>query len=308
MIMNSPFDRTKKQPTLDQINVFLAVVEAGGFSAAARRLHRQQSSVSYTIAAFEAQLGGVALFDRTVRRPVLTEIGRAVLIDARRIAQEVDGLNARMDGLLAGVEPKLSIVVDAMLPGPALVATLRDLRTEFPKLAVQLRTEVLGGVPAAVLDGSANIGISGPLFYRIDRLDQVRIGQTSLIPVCAPNHELAKMPGPISNRQARAFTQLVLTDRSEMSKGQDFAVLSPDTIRVSDIQAKYWLALSGLGWGNLPLCLIKDDLAAGRLHEVKLAEWHRRPYPFHTVHSIDAPPGPAALRFAEYLERHLTED
>ncbi len=51
-------------PSLDQLRVFLAVVDAGSFSAAARRLNRRQSVVSYTIANLERHLGGLMLFDR----------------------------------------------------------------------------------------------------------------------------------------------------------------------------------------------------------------------------------------------------
>jgi DNA-binding transcriptional LysR family regulator len=69
----------------DQLRVFETVADAGSFSAAARRLRRAQSAVSYAIGNLEAQLG-IALFERGRRRPVLTEAGRAVLADARAVA------------------------------------------------------------------------------------------------------------------------------------------------------------------------------------------------------------------------------
>ena len=60
-------------PTLDQLRVFLTVVEAGSFAGAARRLGRATSVVSYSIANLEAQLG-LAIFDReSTRKPQLTE-------------------------------------------------------------------------------------------------------------------------------------------------------------------------------------------------------------------------------------------
>lgn len=75
-----------KQPTLDQLQIFLAIVETGSFAAAARRLGRATSVISYAIANLEAQLG-LELFDRgAARTPQLTEAGRAVLADARSIA------------------------------------------------------------------------------------------------------------------------------------------------------------------------------------------------------------------------------
>ena len=59
-------------PTLDQIKAFLAVVENGSFTAAARKLNRATSVISYAITNLEAQLG-VALFERAgARRPRLS--------------------------------------------------------------------------------------------------------------------------------------------------------------------------------------------------------------------------------------------
>ena len=74
------------RPTLDQIAVFLAIVEAGSFTAAARKLNRATSVISYAVTNLEAQLG-VSLFERAgARRPRLTEAGRAILSDSRGIA------------------------------------------------------------------------------------------------------------------------------------------------------------------------------------------------------------------------------
>jgi len=68
-----------KAPTLDQISVFLAVVESGSFTGAARRLGRATSVISYAIANLENQLG-VTLFARAATaRPQLTDAGRAIL-------------------------------------------------------------------------------------------------------------------------------------------------------------------------------------------------------------------------------------
>src|SRR4029079_5674964 len=90
------------QPTLDQLRLFLAVVDEGSFNRAAKHLGRALSVVSYGIAALEAQLG-LSLFDREgARRPELTEAGRALLADARAVADEVDGLMARARGIRQG--------------------------------------------------------------------------------------------------------------------------------------------------------------------------------------------------------------
>jgi len=66
-------------PSLDHLRTFLAVVEEGSFNAAARKLGRAISVVSYAIAQLETQLD-VRLFDREgSRKPQLTEAGRALV-------------------------------------------------------------------------------------------------------------------------------------------------------------------------------------------------------------------------------------
>ncbi|TKB24199.1 MAG: LysR family transcriptional regulator, partial [Mesorhizobium sp.] len=72
-------------PTLDQLQILVAVADTGSFSAAGRKLSRAQSVISYAIANLEAQLG-LKLFEREgTREPQLTDVGKATLEDARRM-------------------------------------------------------------------------------------------------------------------------------------------------------------------------------------------------------------------------------
>ncbi len=92
-----------RAPTLDQIAVFLAIVETGSFAAAARKLGRATSAVSYAIANLESQLS-LSLFLRAgASKPQLTEAGRAILSDGRGIAIALDGLIAKARGLDPGI-------------------------------------------------------------------------------------------------------------------------------------------------------------------------------------------------------------
>jgi DNA-binding transcriptional LysR family regulator len=103
-------------PTLDQLRVFLAVVDVGSFAGAARRLGRATSLISYSIANLEAQLG-ILLFDRkSTRKPQLTEAGRGVVSEARTITNGINGLRAKVRGLRRDIEAEISVVLDVMLP------------------------------------------------------------------------------------------------------------------------------------------------------------------------------------------------
>src|SRR6478752_7750756 len=192
-----------KAPTLDQVAVFLAIVETGSFTAAARKLGRAVSVISYAIANLENQLG-VTLFARAATaRPQLTDAGRAILSDSRNLAIAVDGLLAKARGLISGLEAEVSLVVDVMWPAKKLVKALDDFRRKFPTVALRLQVETLGAVTHAVMRGTAAFGISGPLELASDLLVRGPAGSVKLVPVAAPTHPLASMPEPVASQAAR---------------------------------------------------------------------------------------------------------
>jgi DNA-binding transcriptional LysR family regulator len=280
-------------PTLDQLRVLVAVVDEGSFSAAARRLNRSQSVVSYGIANLEGQLG-LEIFERGRRRPTLTRAGGAMLEEARRMLSLMDDLRARAAGLRTGLEAELSLAVDVMFPTYQLVCLLHAFAAAYPTVSLRLRIEALGAVSQLVLDGVCTLGIASWMSLRFEALNRREICSVELVPVAAPEHPLAALPGPLSATALRDHTQLVLTDRSNVTQGQDFGVVSPRTWRLGDLGAKHALLLAGLGWGNMPAHAVAGDLAAGRLVRLPVHEGESRPYPLIIIHRNDTPPGPAA--------------
>ena len=290
-----------RPPTLDQLSVFLAIVETGSFAAAARRLGRATSVISYAIANLESQLG-VTLFVRAgARKPVLTDAGRAILSDSRGIAIALDGLLAKARGLTSGLEAEVSLVVDVMLPAKKLVKALDDFHRKFPTVALRLSVEALGAVTHLVTNGQAVFGVSGPLEVASDGLVRGPAGTVKMVTVAAPNHPLALLGGPIGPNLTRDHVQLVLTDRSELTRGRDFGVLSVKSWRLADLGAKHALLLAGMGWGHMPKPMVSDDIKRGRLVTLQVEMPGDLTYPFHTVYRADTPPGPSAYWLMERL-------
>lgn len=280
-------------PTFDQLRIFLTVVETGSFAAAGRRLNRATSVISYGIANLELQLG-LRLFERQgTRKPRLTVAGQAVLAEARAVGQGMDGLRAKVRGLNQGLEAQVDLVVDVMLPSRWLATALADFYAEFPTVPLTLHVEALGAVTALVLDRKAVIGISGPLAADMPGIENVIIGSVELIPVAAPDHPLARAEALLPG-MGRDHVQLVLTDRSPLSAGRDFGVVSPHTWRVADLGAKLALLREGIGWGNMPRPMIEADLAAGRLVELAMPDETGVSYRMSGIYRSDVPPGPAA--------------
>ena len=279
------------EPSLDQLRIFLAVAEEGGFGAAARKMGRAVSAVSYGIAQMETQLG-VTLFEREgSRRPVLTEAGKGLLAEAKAVADGIDTLLAKTQSLHAGQESAVSLVVDVMLPGDATAAVLREFRTIFPNIALRLQVDVLGAVAACLLEGGADLAIGGPVMADHPALERQAIGGVKLVPVAAPSHPLAQ--SDIQPGESRKHLQLVLTDRSPLTEGREFSVLSPESWRLADLGAKHALLKEGIGWGNMPRHTVAEDIARGRLCELDLPEKPGAQYTLSAVWRRDDRPGPA---------------
>ena len=274
-------------PTLDQLQVFLAVAETGSFSAAARRLNRAQSVISYTIANLEAQLE-LKLFSREgTREPVLTTEGKAMLPDARRMIGVLQDIRARAEGMKRGLEPELTIAVDVTLPSPVLVDVLKAFNDTFPTVSLRLNVGALGIVSEQLILRKSDISFGGQPVAIDDDLVSIRIGDASMTPVAAPDHPLALYPGRVPLAVVREHIQLVVSDISEMTKGKDFSVYAYRTWRMTDVATKRDLILSGLGWGGLPAWMIDDDVAAGRLVALDLEPYPERPYALHAFHRAD---------------------
>lgn len=287
-------------PTFDQLRIFLAVVDTGSFAAAGRRLNRAVSVISYGIANLETQLG-LVLFEREgTRKPKLTVAGRAVLAEARAVSQGIDGLRAKVKGLLDGLEAEVDLAVDVMVPAERLGRVLRAFAAEFPTVSLKLHVEALGAITAMVLDRQAVIGLSGPLAAGVEGVECIAAGSVPMVPVAAPDHPLGRMPR-IPPGAGRDYVQLVLSDRSRVTEGRDFAVMSPRTWRLADLGAKHALLREGIGWGNMPLPLIEADLVAGTLVRLRMPDHPGGTYRFSGVWRRDVPPGPAAAWLLDQL-------
>lgn len=293
------------EPTLDQLRIFLAVEEEGSFGGAARRLGRAISAISYGVAQMEAQLG-VALFEREgSRKPVLTAYGKGLLAEARAITEASDALLAKTHSLHAGLESDVSLVLDVMVPGEVTAHVLRDFRRMFPTVALRLHIEALGAVTSCLLDGEAQLGVAGPVVAEDPALDREAVGKVELIPVAAPNHPLAA--GRIAPGESRKHLQLVLSDRSPLTQGREFSVLSPLTWRLADLSAKHALLKEGIGWGNMPTHAVREDILHGRLVELDLPEKPGADYSLSATWRRDAPPGPATSWLVEALRKGLLQ-
>ena len=262
--------------------------------------------MTYGIKKLEAQLG-MKLFDRADYRPVLTEAGRVLLIRARRVAEEASGFRNAAQSLANGLEFELAIVLDPMFPMQPVVDALKALAGHFPTVPPRVYVEPLGAVAKLVLDGTAVIGLLPLVFSTADAFRSFPLLTVDLIPVVAPGHPLGTMEGPIETHVLQQHVQLVLIDRSAPTAGRDHGVLSRRTWRLADLGAKQSMLRAGLGWGNMPVHLVEDDIAHGRLKLIRPVEFDSRAarIVMGGAYLTDRPLGPAAQWMVEHLSASI---
>lgn len=290
--------------SLDQLRAFIAAVDEGSFSAGARKLHRAQSAVSELVSNLEAQLG-VVLFDRSERYPKLTPAGIQLVADARTVVANVDLLKARAKGISHGLESELSAVVDVLFPIEAIAESAKEFRDRFPRTPLRLYVEALGGAYQPVLDGRCSLGVVGSLPIVPDSMTLERLQGLAMSMVAAREHPLALFKGIIPKSELAKHVQLVLTDRSELTVGREFGVMSPVTWRLGDLFAKHAFLLKGLGWGGMPLHAVKQDLLEGRLVKLSIEDLAEESFilPMSAVYLTAKPPGPAGRWLIERLKQ-----
>jgi DNA-binding transcriptional LysR family regulator len=278
-----------RAPSITQMRMFLMVVDEGSFAAAARKIGRATSVVSYSIAKLEAQLG-VSLFTRdNTRKPQLTEVGWTVLSKTRTIISDVVTLSARVRGLNRVFEPEVLVALDGILPSPRVVDAIKVFRVAFPTVSMHVRVEASSAVAQLVLARAVTVGVSGlfPGEALTDDIEAIVIGSVDLVPVCAPSHLLARGGAPASEAE---HVQLVLANRSAVVPFDRSGLVQP--WRLTDLTSMQMLLKEGVGWGYLPEPMVNADIESGQL--VALSGQPRRSCVLHAIYRKDTSLGPAA--------------
>ncbi|MGV6887829.1 LysR family transcriptional regulator [Rhodophyticola sp. SM2404] len=258
--------------TLDQFTVFLTIVEEGSFAAAARKLGRAQSAITYAIQKLEDQ-SGVLLFDRAAYRPTLTEQGHALLPRVRRILEDVGEFRVQAQSMAQGVEAELVLVIETFLPLSMIAPALRRFHDEYPM--VHLRINAVPPLDAArqLLEHRADLGICLQSPKPEPNLENLLITELDFVAVAVPEHPLAKLPPHFPNAAMRDHLQIVVSDPKAVGDGTAYGVVGVNQWRVSEVRLRYDLIKDGIGWGSMPRPMIEADLARGDLVELKPKQW-----------------------------------
>lgn len=252
--------------TLDALETLDAIAEKGSFARAAEVLHRVPSALTYTVHKLESDLG-VAIFDRSGKRAVLTPAGRELLERGRELLRQAEDIEARIKRAGQGWETRLTIAVDDIVP----MEKLFPLISEFDNLQCGTRLrftqEVFGGAWDALIDRRADLAIAAPgdppSGYGLQSREWCR---APFVFACAPTHALARAKEPIAADAIARHRAVVVADSSRRLPARS-AGLQPnqDMLVVPTLRAKLEAQAAGLGAGYLPQYLAEPAVKARRL-------------------------------------------
>ena len=258
--------------TLDQFTVFLTVVEEGSFAAAARKLGRAQSAVTYAIQKLEEQ-SGVALFDRTAYRPTLTEEGRALLPRVRRIIEDLGEYRMQAKAMSNGIEAELVLVVETFLSLSMIAPALRSFQAEFPMVQLRIVSVSPQDAYGQLKEHDADLGLFLQSPHPEPNLESHLVTEMDFVAVATPDHPLAQLPAGFPKDAMRDHLQIVVSNPKAPTDARNFGVVGVNQWRVSEVRLRYDLIQQGLGWGSMPRPMVEDDLAQGRLVALRPAQW-----------------------------------
>lgn len=287
--------------TLDQLRVLIAVAETGSFSAAGRRLVRVQSAVSQSIQMLESVLE-IKLFDRTRKKPELTDKGRAILVHARQVVADADALRSHATALTAGVEAELKLVVDSLFPSAPLIRSLGELQENFPYLPITLFTAPVMAAERHLRESHASVALCC-LPHPVERgLISRHLTHIEPIPVAAAKHPLGLIRGPVSRDEAARHVQLILSDPMAANDSPSFGIIGHRLWRFVDLRSRMEFLRAGFGWCTLPRHLAMPLISAGELVRLEIEGYQGPPrIPMYAVHAYDRLPGPAGRWFVDKL-------
>jgi DNA-binding transcriptional LysR family regulator len=268
---------------LQAMTAFVAVVETGGLSAAARKLDVSPSVVSRIVTELEEHLG-VRLLTRTTRLVRLTDTGASYFEDCRRIIGEIDGAELSAAGAHSSLRGQLSVTAPVLFGKEYVMPIALDYLTRYPK--VDLSCWFIDRV-VNMVDEGLDVGVRiGEL--PSSSLQASRVGRVRRV-VCASPAYLAKHGMPAGPDDLASHATILSSGVSASPEwrfnAKDGPIVTPLHARVTTTtnDSAIAAAVAGFGIARVLSYQIANQLRDGTL-QIILAEFEPPALPVNVVH------------------------
>jgi DNA-binding transcriptional LysR family regulator len=258
--------------SLEAIEVVDAIARHGSFAAAATRLNKVPSTISYAVGKLEEQLG-MLLFERNGPRVTLTAAGEEMLKEGRWLLSAASDLESRMRQIATGFESELRLVHDSLIPTQALIGDVRAFEDLRCGTRLRIGCEALTGTWEALREGRADIVIAAGEGPAGGGYQATQVGSLEFAFCVAPTHPLTRIGRPLQRGDLLEHNAIVVGDSARTLSDRTVGLLAGQPrITVPSMVAKIACQLEGLGHGYLPRACIALELARGTLVELPTEE------------------------------------
>jgi len=287
--------------SIEQWHTLQAVVDHGGFAQAAKKLHRSQSSISYSVAKLQEQLG-MPVFKIEGRKAQLTPTGEALLRRSRHLLQQAQELENFAHSLEQGWEAQVNLVVDTAFPTDKLMQALRRFEPLSQGCRVQLREVVLSGAEDALEEGYADLAICAHIPARFLGEPLLEI---DFIAVTHPLHPLQHLNRQVTVSDLEGQLQVVIQD-SGLRHPKNIGWLGAEhRWSVSSVETAVAAVSKGLGYAWLPQHRIAQMLANDLLQSLPLEQGGCYKAVLYLVYGRNQESGPGTRLLARLLQEAL---
>jgi len=278
----------------------LAVVDEGGYAAAAEALNKSQSAISYAINKLETSLG-VRAFALEGRRAVLTPAGGLLYRRAQVLLEEAEALERSASLLSARHEAEITLAVEVIFPQWLLLESLAELGELFPDTRVEVYETVLTGTANAVLERKVDVAIASmvPAGFVGDHLLR-----SDFVLVVSPRHPLHQVAEPLSLETLSCHRQLVVRDSGSERKASKGWLGAEQRWTFSHMSSSIQACVNGYGFAWYPREKIRNELDSGRLKALPLAEGAERFADLYLLLTAEHS-GPVVQQLAAILRRRV---
>ena len=257
--------------TPEAIETLILVSQEGSFAAAARKLGKVPSALTYSMRQLEEELD-VLLFDRRSKHAQLTPAGKELLAEGRRLLLEIDSIANRVKRVATGWEPELTIAFDGVISQKILLELVEQFFAGNPPTRLRLRHEILSGTWETLARGEADIAIGVTEPQSIPAGIQMEVmGELNFVFTVSPQHPLATINGPIGNDLLIKHRAIAIADSARQFEPRTVGLLpGQDVLTVPTSAMKIKALLAGLGCGFIPEPMVKSYLKSGHLIEKEI--------------------------------------
>jgi DNA-binding transcriptional LysR family regulator len=198
----------------ESIRIVRMVAQYQSITAAAERLNKVPSAISYTVKKLEEAFGA-KLFERKGCYIRLTVAGEYFIGHSKSILDDLQALKHNLAIVQSGIEPELTVAVNNIVPCDAIVQFIGDLEAAFPSTQVSVRQEVYNGCWDALYANKADIVIGAPHFVpRTDGIVSVPLGHLAWEFLVGADHPLAQARHVLQSAELRKYPAVCIRDTS----------------------------------------------------------------------------------------------